>query len=199
MLLATARSKDHRDRLKARQASIKKGSLLPHPREPGLFVTIDQFIDISGLPKSTVTRRLKRIWPIENLPSEDVVLALTKRGDRRRIFEFTLDSETVRAGVNELATRFERPKGNSRSAIKKGSVVFLNLQAKPKFFRRLALCSGPANGCLYPSKLSRSEVYSLAIGRFPISPNTKNCCVKWILFAGCRLSCSLVGGRRSAQ
>lgn len=92
---------------------------MPHPREPGLFVTIDQFIDISGLPKSTVTRRLKRIWPIENLPSEDVVLALTKRGDRSRIFEFTFDSETVRAGVNELATRFERPKGNSRSAIKK--------------------------------------------------------------------------------
>lgn len=47
------------------------------------------------------------------------MLALTKRADRRRIFEFTLDSETVRAGVNELATRFERPKGNSRSAIKK--------------------------------------------------------------------------------
>lgn len=119
VLLATARSKDHRDWLKARQASIKKGSLLPHPREPGLFVTIDQFIDISGLPKSTVTRRLRRIWPIENLPSEDVILALTKREDRRRIFEFTLDGETVRAGVNELAARFERPRGNSRSAIKK--------------------------------------------------------------------------------
>ncbi len=161
-LLATVRSKDYRDLLKTKQPKIRKGSLLPHPTEEGRMVTIDQFIKISELPKSTVTHRLKRIWPIEKLAREEVIKKLTTKEDRRRIFEFMHDGKLVREGVNELAARFETPGGNTRAAIKKRLNSLADTAGQTEILQAVGLLERPSKRHLVPAKPVSSKRIHLA-------------------------------------
>jgi hypothetical protein len=103
-----SRQKRSRENLRESQVVIEKGSQIPHPHKPDRLVTIPEFVQLSEIPKSTVNRRLKAIWPVEGMDPEDVVSILTTGQERQKLVHVEVAGETICMGRNELARRFDK-------------------------------------------------------------------------------------------